>query len=58
MSPGRRFAGAALIPIDDGEALLERRIEVAEETHLGKAWPAVQEDQRRMVRLSPRIITH
>ena len=43
-----RFAGAALIPVDDGEALLERRIEVAEERRLARARPAVQEDQRRI----------
>jgi hypothetical protein len=41
-----RFAGTPLIPIDDGEALLQRRIEVTEEKHLRESWPAMQKDQR------------
>ena len=41
-----RLAGAALVPVDDGEALLERRVEVTEETRLAEARPAVQQDQR------------
>ncbi len=41
-----RLAGSALIPVDGGEALLERRVEVTEEARLAPPWPAVQEDQR------------
>src|SRR5215207_5963192 len=41
-----RLAGAALIPVDDGEALLKRRIEVTEQNRLAQPWPAVQQDQR------------
>jgi hypothetical protein len=43
-----RLAGAALIPMDDGEVSLERRVEVAEEAHLTHARTAVQNDQRRI----------
>src|SRR6266487_119657 len=41
-----RLGRAALIPIDDGEALFERRIEVTEQNRLAEPWPAVQQDQR------------
>jgi hypothetical protein len=53
-----RLAGATLVPVYDREALLDLRVEMTEETHLGKAWPAVQEDQRGLAALSPRMITH
>src|SRR6266567_6839997 len=43
-----RFAGPALIPVDNGEALFERRVEVTKKTHLCKARPPVQKDQRRI----------
>jgi hypothetical protein len=35
-----------LIPVDDGEALLKRRVEVTEQNRLAEPWPAVQQDQR------------
>jgi len=44
-----RLAATALIPVDDSEGFLERRIEVSEEMSLGEARPAVQEDQWRIV---------
>ena len=40
-----RLAGAALIPMDDGEVPLERGIEMAEEAHLTDARTTVQNDQ-------------
>jgi hypothetical protein len=43
------FARTALVPIDDREALLERRVVVPEERRIGQAGPAVQEDKRRIV---------
>jgi hypothetical protein len=43
----KRLAGAALVPVDDGEDLLERRVEVTEERRLGQPRTAVQQDQRR-----------
>ncbi len=42
------FAGPALVPVDDGEALFERRVEVTKQTHLAEARPAMQKDQRRI----------
>ena len=36
-------------PVDDREALLERRVVVTEQTHLGKARPAVQKNRRGIV---------
>jgi hypothetical protein len=42
------LAAAALVPVDDGEGPLQRRIEVTEEVRLGETWPPVQEDQRRI----------
>jgi hypothetical protein len=44
----KRLAGAALIPVDDREDPLERRVEVAEERRLAQPRPPVQEDQRRV----------
>ena len=36
-----RFTAAALIPVDDRERLLRRRIEAEEEMRLGEARPSV-----------------
>jgi hypothetical protein len=44
----KRLAGAALIPIHDREALLERRIEKPEEPRLAGTRPAMQQNQRRV----------
>src|SRR5439155_9894932 len=40
-----RLAGASLFPVDDGEAPLERCVEVAEQRRLRETWSTVQEYQ-------------
>ena len=39
-----RFAGAALVPVDNRKAFLKWGIEVTEKTHLGKTGPTVHQD--------------
>src|SRR5579859_3006354 len=41
-----RLTGAALVPVDDGEVLLQGCVEMAEEARLAEPRPAVQKDQR------------
>ena len=53
-----RPAGAALIPVDDGEALFERRIEVAEEAVSLSPGPPCSRINGGLATLSPRSITH
>jgi hypothetical protein len=43
-----RLAGAALVPVHEREALLERGIALAEERRLAEPGPAMQQDQRRI----------
>jgi hypothetical protein len=40
--------GAALVPVDQGEVSLERRVEVAKEAGLAESRPAVQQDEWRV----------
>jgi len=44
--PAERFARAPLVPVDDGEVLLQVGIEVTQQPRLGEARPSVQMDQR------------
>ena len=51
------MARSALILVDGGEALLERRFEIAGQARLAERSPAVQQDQPGFSTLSPRTVT-
>ena len=47
-APAEGLAGAALVPVDDSEPILQFGVEVPEEARLAEARSAVQVDQRRV----------
>jgi hypothetical protein len=57
-SCGRTIVGAALVPIDDGEGPLERRVECRKKTVSLNPGPPCNRINGGLATLSPRIITH
>ena len=53
-----RFAGPALIPVDNGEALFERRVEVTKRTVSLSPGPPCSRINGGLATLSPRIMIH